>query len=141
MSMVDRRTAVYINQAYSVEELLWYYFKVRPNVNGTFKCPFHDDNRKSAQLFDDNRFFCYAECNQQFTPTKIMLRMGVTVESLAALVPADFVETADSRKVFDVHMFRNLSFGIGKMFKQNHSLQAVMDNWVSVLSNLEKADE
>jgi hypothetical protein len=116
---------------------LWEYFRIRPSMNGTFRCPFHDDNKRSAQLFSDNQFFCYAVCAQQFTPTKILLRVGVRPEQLIAMVPPGFVESDRVGFSFDFPMYKKISDGLAKVFIDTHSLELVMENWMSVFKNLE----
>jgi hypothetical protein len=139
--LLDRRTAVYINQRFRVEDLLWEYFRIRPGVNGTFRCPFHDDNKRSAQLFSDNRFFCYAVCGQQFTPTKILLRVGVKVDSLIRMVPSNFVETDKVGYVFNFPMYKKISESLAKVFKTTNRIELVMDNWLNVLKNMEEEQD
>lgn len=135
---IDRRTAVYINQRFRVEDLLWEYFRIRPSVSGTFRCPFHDDNRRSAQLFSDNHFFCYAVCGQQFTPTKILMRVGVRPEQLVAMVPPDFVETGRVGFSFDFPAYKKIADSLAKVFRETRRLELMVDNWMSVFKNLEE---
>lgn len=139
--ILDRRTAVYLNQRFRVEDLLWEYFRIRPGVNGTFRCPFHDDNKRSAQLFADNRFFCYAVCGQQFTPTKILLRVGVRVDQLMRMVPPGFVETDNVSFAFDFPLYKRMSENLARVFKETNRIDLVVDNWLNILKNLEEQDE
>jgi hypothetical protein len=133
----DHRVIDFVNQSYSAQQLLKYYCNVDAYVGEKFWCPFHKDNNPSAQLFQDNAFYCYAE-RKQYTPFNIMLAVGVPYDELAKMVPGDFVATKDQKKMFDEALYKQLVFMISKAFQRDHNIASVLDNWISVLEREDK---
>ena len=48
-----------------------------PMVPCTLACPFHNDNRKSAKLFEDNKMYCWTE-QRMFGPYDALKALGVS---------------------------------------------------------------
>ena len=132
-----KRVEAYINQAYDVEYLLRDMFGIRVNSGEKFLCPFHNDNRKSARIYDDNAFYCFAE-NRQYTPYWILINSGKTYHELARLVPRDFHDYLIRQKYFDETFYKTLVLRLSDTYKRRNDIASVIDNWNSVLKNREE---
>lgn len=132
----DKKVRDYTDQSYSVQQLLRQYYGIDVGVGSKFLCPFHQDNKDSAQLFADNRFFCHAE-RVQYSPFRMLLAMGAPYEEMAKLVPSDFVPADIQKKLFDVELYKQLVFMFSKVFQRDHNIASIMDNWISVMENEE----
>lgn len=130
------RVVSYINQIYRVEDLLLEIYGVRVHLGAKFLCPFHNDNRRSAKLFEDNSFFCFAE-GKQYSPYWILIKAGKKHSELARLVPQEFVNEHEKRKYFDVEFYREMTIRLTEYYKKSNDLFGLIDNWNSIIQNKE----
>lgn len=126
------KVADFINETYRVEDLLKDLYGVRVRPGDTFRCVFHADNRKSAKLYADNAFWCFA-CSKQFTPYRIMTSAGYTYEGLRKLMPPGFEPKEVKKKTFDEEFYKAIVAGLSKTFKETSNVLLLVDNWLSVL--------
>lgn len=126
------KVAAFINETYSAQDLLYKMFKIRVTPGQTFRCPFHTDNRKSAKLYADNAFWCFA-CSKQFTPYRIMTSAGYTYEGLRKLMPPGFEPKEVKKKTFDEEFYKAIVAGLSKTFRETSNVLLLVDNWLSVL--------
>lgn len=125
---IDRkRVREYINGKYSVQQLLASRCKVRVSVGQTFRCPFHDDNRKSAKLYPDNAFFCFAE-GRQYKAHEIMLMTGTKIEELAKEVPDSYVQVEEKPKDI-VSLYGEAVSRIRKQYIKTGDLRGLIEDW------------
>lgn len=134
-----KRVEAYINQSYAVEDLLRDLYGLRIEPGEKFLCPFHNDNRKSAKIFEDNAFYCFAE-GRQYTPYWILINAGKTYEQLARLVPRDFHEYMIRQKYFDETFYKTIVLRLSNTFKRKNDLLSVIENWESVLKYKESGE-
>jgi hypothetical protein len=76
-----------INIYYKIEDLLEKYEGYRP-YSVTLKCPFHDDNRKSAKIHHDtdgDRIHCFTE-GRQFTVSDYLMSKGLNLKEFDPLL-------------------------------------------------------
>lgn len=132
---VDSRTVrAYIKSAYKVEDLLHRYHGISIGVGETFRCCYHDDRRKSAKLYADNSFWCYA-CCRQFDPYTIMIMAGVKPKDLEKLVPVGYVPT-EIKGRSSVSKLASAVTVIGTQFKNDKDLYRLLESWIKVANEL-----
>lgn len=126
------KVALFINETYTVQELLWDHFKMRVSPGQTFCCPFHADNRKSAKLYEDNAFWCFA-CAKQFTPYRILTSLGFSYDELRKQLPKGYVPKVVKKKAFDEEFYKAVVENLSKVFKRSSNVLLLMQNWTNVL--------
>lgn len=131
---MDQRTVrSYINSAYRVEDLLYKYYGMSVGVGYTFQCPYHHDRRKSAKLYADNAFFCYA-CCKQFDPYTILCMSGV--KDLEKQVPAGYLPT-EIKGRSGVSKLASVVTRIGAQFKLDRDLYKLTEEWIKIAYELQ----
>lgn len=120
------RVVQFINKNVSLQELLMKYYKVSATPGRTFRCPFHSDDRKSAKLFNDNHFICFAE-GRQYSSYSVLKKNGYTFLDLEKLVPQDF--ECSSSGFVDDGFYRFMSQNLGTEFKKTGDMQKLVSNW------------
>lgn len=70
-------------------------------VPATLRCPFHEDNSKSAKLFEDNRMFCWT-CHKQFGAYDALQVLGVSDSEIKRQLSQKGVVLLEKDKEFTV---------------------------------------
>lgn len=117
----------FINTKYSTKDLLYQKFGLEVEIEKSFKCPFHDDSTASARLYDDNKFYCYG-CGKQFTPYKILIKIGVSHKKLEQLVPVDFKARYDSHVVNQQIIIDSAKY-LSSVFINDNDIIDLVENW------------
>lgn len=71
-------------------------------VPTTLRCPFHEDNSKSAKLFEDNRLYCWA-CHKQYGSYDVLQVLGVSDDEITRKLSRMGVVLLDPDKEFQVN--------------------------------------
>lgn len=121
----------YVNEHVPVQALLRQLFNLDIDVGQTFRCPLHDDNRKSAKLYADNAFFCYA-CNVQFTPYRILRDKGYDLDQIAQQIPPDFMPDLSSEieRKEELERLKVVASGLRAQYVQDDDLVKLIWAWV-----------
>lgn len=70
-------------------------------VPTTLRCPFHEDNSKSAKLFEDNRLYCFT-CHKQYGSYDALQLLGVSDADIKRKLSKMGVVVLDPDKEFVV---------------------------------------
>jgi len=89
------RIRAYVNENIRVQALLSQLFDLDVAEGQTFRCPMHIDERKSAKLYEDNAFWCFA-CQVQFTPYRVLRDQGYDLDQIAQHIPPEFMPDLSS---------------------------------------------
>lgn len=126
-----KRIIQYVNKKYNVQSLLKKFHGLNVCPGDTFKCPYHDDVKNSAQLFPDNKFYCYA-CVTQYTPYLIFKNNGFTIKNLADKVPDGFSYEKENVD-FDDGFYQSVAFSFRNEYQKTNDLRKLIDNWNTVI--------
>ena len=75
---MDQRSFIrVVNQKFDLPGLLRAMQFHIDMVPTTLRCPFHEDNSKSAKLFEDNRLYCWT-CQKQYGAYDALQAMGIS---------------------------------------------------------------
>ena len=97
MLRITEEQRLLLNSRLSIEKMLK-QLGIEVRANGTLCCPFHDDKRPSAKLFQDNRMWCFSCARmydpvdfvrhfpQEFPLVKILLRLEGKANTLQGTV-------------------------------------------------------
>lgn len=100
---MDRRTLIKaVNQKFDLVGLLRALRCRVDMVPTTLRCPFHDDNSKSAKLFEDNRLFCWT-CHKQYGPYDALQLLGVSDSEIMRQLSKMGVVILDPDRAFEVN--------------------------------------
>jgi hypothetical protein len=131
MGVKWKRIVQYVNKNYSVKDLLKKFYGLDVSVGYTFKCPFHNDKIKSAKLFPDNRFYCFAE-GKQYSPYLIMRNAGFSFSDLSKEVPEDFEYDKEDIAIDD-NFYKMIAFSFRDEFKKTGDIKKLIVNWNSAI--------
>lgn len=128
-----KRVIDYINSKYSVQDLLYKLYNIRVSAGYTFLCPFHDDSAKSAKLFDDNHFYCFAE-SRQYSAYDILKANGVSFSQLKNKVPDDYV--VEDKGARNSEILLAYARGFREQFKESGDLEELIMLWHKALTRM-----
>lgn len=129
-----RLIRAYYDSQYQVQNLLEEHFGIRVAPGDTFRCPFHDDNRNSAKIFDDNAFYCYA-CGLQYTPSRFFENLGYTSDQLMSKIPPGFSASGMDNRAYSklTEKGKKVATIIRRKFKRKQfNIMDVLKAWTEV---------
>jgi hypothetical protein len=116
----------FANKKYRVQELLLQFHGIRVSPGYTFRCPYHDDGRKSAKLFEDNHFYCFAEA-KQYSAYDVLKSNGISLVDIEKTIPEDY---EDVPEVFiEDKLYGALAVSFSEDFKKNGDIMKLIFNW------------
>jgi len=136
------RIRYFVNEKMQVQTLLRQMFQIDIDSGLTFRCPFHDDNRKSAKLFDDNAFWCFA-CQVQYTPYRMLRQAGYDLDQIAAHIPPDFRPDLSSEieRKERLERLKLVAFNLRAQHIKHGDLKKLNEAWVAEFCKTEVLSE
>ena len=101
----------------------------------SFCCPFHDDNRSSAKLYEDNAFYCYA-CGVQFTPYRCLKELGISDEEIGKNLPLEGYAGCIAEPIPLVIKLQPFVVEARRLFISGCKLDFLLDYWGSCVQSL-----
>lgn len=129
------RVVDWVNKTYNLSELLYKYHNIRVSPGNTFKCPYHSDGRRSAKLFEDNHFMCFAE-HRQYTSYNVLRKNGISYQELSNMVPTNY-EAIKKTTTSKIPILFTMSQQLNGEFKKGVSLRDLLGKWELLITYLD----
>jgi hypothetical protein len=127
-----KRVYQYINKNFKTQQLLVKFHGIHVAIDRTFRCPYHDDNRKSAKLFKD-AFHCWG-CGRQYKPYHILKNNGYSFSDMVKMVPEDFEYLKEDIQINDA-MYKAYVFSFREEFKRTGDIRKLIKNWNTIIDD------
>lgn len=116
----------FAKKKYKVQELLLQFHGIRVSPGYTFRCPYHEDRLKSAKLFEDNHFYCFAEF-RQYSAYDVLKANGISLTDIEKTIPDGY---EDVQEVFvEDKLYGALAVSFAEDFKKNRDIIKLIGNW------------
>lgn len=83
--MLPERLQRVINKKFDMVQLLNALGANIYQVPQTLRCPFHEDSRKSAKLFEDGHLYCWT-CQRQYGAYDALIALGTTENQIRRML-------------------------------------------------------